>query len=148
MKALSLQQPWAGAIAHLGKNVENRRWLTNHRGPLAIHASAGSVRRLLEEDAVRAVAAASGQQVSDVQAATKPRGAIVAVATITDVCADSRHTPDLVCDCGPWALPSHLHFLLGGIAPLNTPVAATGQLSLWHLPADVEAAVAAQVGGR
>ena len=39
MKALSIHQPWAWAILHAGKNVENRSWRTNHRGPLLIHAA-------------------------------------------------------------------------------------------------------------
>lgn len=39
MKCLSVQQPWAHAIIHLEKRIENRTWRTNHRGPLAIHAS-------------------------------------------------------------------------------------------------------------
>lgn len=39
MKALSVQQPWADLIMR-GKDVENRSWSTNHRGPLLIHAGA------------------------------------------------------------------------------------------------------------
>jgi hypothetical protein len=39
MKAVSIHQPWAWAILHAGKNVENRTWATRHRGPLLIHAS-------------------------------------------------------------------------------------------------------------
>jgi len=38
MKCLSLKQPWAWLIFH-GKPVENRKWRTNYRGPLLIHAS-------------------------------------------------------------------------------------------------------------
>ena len=38
MKALSIQQPWAWAILDGRKRVENRTWLTHHRGPLLIHA--------------------------------------------------------------------------------------------------------------
>lgn len=37
-KAISVQQPWAWAIIHGGKDVENRTWKTNYRGPLLIHA--------------------------------------------------------------------------------------------------------------
>ena len=33
MKALSVKQPWAWAIFH-GKDVENRDWPTNVRGPV------------------------------------------------------------------------------------------------------------------
>lgn len=39
MKALSIRQPWAHAIIHMGKDIENRKWATEHRGPLLIHAS-------------------------------------------------------------------------------------------------------------
>jgi hypothetical protein len=39
MKALSIHQPWAHAILHQGKGVENRTWPTRYRGPLLIHAS-------------------------------------------------------------------------------------------------------------
>ncbi|MCT7955709.1 hypothetical protein [Laspinema palackyanum] len=40
-KALTLQQPWAWAITHLGKNIENRVWPTDYRGELYIHAGKG-----------------------------------------------------------------------------------------------------------
>lgn len=40
MMVLSIRQPWAYAILHLGKDVENRTWRTkNYRGPFYIHAS-------------------------------------------------------------------------------------------------------------
>lgn len=38
MKALSIRQPWAFAILHLGKGIENRTRPLRHIGPLAIHA--------------------------------------------------------------------------------------------------------------
>lgn len=39
MKALSIRQPWAWAILHLGKDVENRTWLTRITGRVMLHAS-------------------------------------------------------------------------------------------------------------
>ena len=39
MKALSIQQPWAHLIIYGQKNIENRRWQTNLRGRIYIHAS-------------------------------------------------------------------------------------------------------------
>ena len=39
MMCLSIHQPWAHAILHLQKRVENRTWATRHRGPLLVHAS-------------------------------------------------------------------------------------------------------------
>jgi hypothetical protein len=38
MKALSIQQPWAWAILHAGKDVENRTWTHNYRGQILVHA--------------------------------------------------------------------------------------------------------------
>lgn len=43
-KALSIRQPWAWAILHAGKDIENRNWSTHFRGPVCIHASAGMTR--------------------------------------------------------------------------------------------------------
>ncbi len=37
MLALSIRQPWAWAILHAGKDIENRFWPTDYRGPLLIH---------------------------------------------------------------------------------------------------------------
>lgn len=47
--ALSVRQPWAWAIIHAGKDIENRSWrAVNHgltkRGRVAIHASKGMTR--------------------------------------------------------------------------------------------------------
>ena len=38
MKCLSIRQPWAWAIIHGPKRIENRSWPTRYRGPLLIHA--------------------------------------------------------------------------------------------------------------
>jgi len=42
MKALTISQPYASLIADGEKWVENRRWSTSYRGPLAIHAGKGT----------------------------------------------------------------------------------------------------------
>ena len=39
MKALSVRQPWAWLIVNGHKDIENRTWRTNFRGPVLIHAS-------------------------------------------------------------------------------------------------------------
>lgn len=44
MKALTVQQPWAWAIVHGGKDIENRTQAWSYRGPLAIHAGAPVLR--------------------------------------------------------------------------------------------------------
>ena len=47
MKALSIQQPWAYAILHSGKDVENRSWFTNVRGRVLVH-----VGKKIDEEAI------------------------------------------------------------------------------------------------
>lgn len=37
--ALSIRQPWAWAILHAGKDIENRTWPTRFRGRILIHAA-------------------------------------------------------------------------------------------------------------
>jgi len=38
MLCLSVKQPWAALIVQGTKNIENRDWYTDYRGPLLIHA--------------------------------------------------------------------------------------------------------------
>lgn len=38
MKAMSIKQPWAELIVSGVKDVENRTWSTDYRGPILIHA--------------------------------------------------------------------------------------------------------------
>lgn len=40
MKALTIQQPWAGLVARGEKTVELRSWGTKHRGPMLVCAGA------------------------------------------------------------------------------------------------------------
>jgi hypothetical protein len=39
LRAISIRQPWAHAILHLGKDVENRPMSRNYRGRILIQAS-------------------------------------------------------------------------------------------------------------
>ena len=41
LPALSIRQPWAWAIVHQGKDIENRTWQTKFRGRFLIHAAKG-----------------------------------------------------------------------------------------------------------
>ena len=38
-KIITVKQPWAWAIIHAGKDIENRTWRTKFRGRLFIHSS-------------------------------------------------------------------------------------------------------------
>jgi hypothetical protein len=77
MRALSVRPPWAWAIAHADKRIENWSWSTSYRGPLLIHASrtfytseTAELERILGRELAPALFA---------------RGTFVAVADLTDV---------------------------------------------------------------
>jgi hypothetical protein len=144
IRALSVRQPWAAAIAHLGKTVENRSWPTNHRGPVAIHASAA-----LDEyadHAVQRICDITGRTPKDVLA-HDVRGAIVAIVDITGC---HQHTcPRHPCDhagapiCAPWADRGQWHWELADTRPLPQPIPARGRLGLWPVPEPIDAQVRA-----
>ena len=47
--ALSIRQPWAHCIMHLGKDIENRNWHTRMRGRICLHAAKGMTRDEYDE---------------------------------------------------------------------------------------------------
>lgn len=84
--ALSVRQPWAWAIIHAGKDVENRSWqAVNHglkqRGRIAIHAAKGLTRDEYED--VAAFMRSIG--VICPPAAELARGGIVGSVEVVDV---------------------------------------------------------------
>ena len=125
MKAITVQQPWAWAIAYGGKRVENRTWSTTYRGPLAIHAGKRIDRGV--EDLVAGLAG-----VDTLPGKVNILGAIVATATLVAVHRSGREP-----NCSPWAAHGQYHFVLDHVRPLATPIACNGALGFWDVPAGV-----------
>lgn len=126
IRALTVRQPWAGAIAHQDKRVENRTWKLPARyegARLLIHAGAQPDRN----------AEVRGEHL-DVYSA------VVAVATITGC-----HWSDEWQCCGYWAFERAYHWTLADVIALPEPVPAKGRLGLWAPDADLLAAVNAQL---
>lgn len=93
--AISIRQPWAWAILHAGKDVENRSWPTKFRGPVAIHASNGMTRAEFDGfvDFGRSLYRAgrwSGPFIPEPKALS--RGGIVGLAEVAD-CVESSASP-------------------------------------------------------
>jgi hypothetical protein len=92
MKAVTLHQPYATAIALGCKRIETRGYRTHHRGPIAIHASMsarpeymGVIRDMPAADAAAFIAA--GYAVGGKPSLLKlPQACIVAIAEIQGVC--------------------------------------------------------------
>jgi hypothetical protein len=124
MKALTVRQPWAWAIAHAGKNIENRDWFTHYRGPIAIHAGLGrddlgelprGVRKPDERDLVA--------------------GAIVAMADLVDIVESAR---------SKWFKGSY-GWVLANVKPLKKPVSCKGRLGLWEPQSSILRRIKAQL---
>jgi hypothetical protein len=125
-RALTIRQPWAGAIAHQTKRVENRSWklpAKHHGARILVHAGAQPDR--------------SAQVYGD---HLDVYSAVVAVATITGC-----HWSDEWQCCGYWAFEHAYHWTLDDVVALPDPVPARGALGFWTPGDDVLAAVESQL---
>jgi hypothetical protein len=125
MKALSVQQPWAWAIIHAGKDIENRTWRTQYRGVIAIHA---------------AYRKRAGAQLP--QGVRKPGpdelvlGAVIGTAEIVAV-VDHHGSKWFE---GPFG------FVLANPKALAKPLSCKGSLGLWEVPPNLLRALRKQIG--
>ncbi len=111
MKAITIRQPWASLIMAGIKTVENRTWRTSYRGPLLIHAGAGTDREAM---------ARYGHLLPG-----WPAGVILGTVDLTGCVRDHP---------SPWAEPDCWNWLLARPRPLAVPVPARGRLGLWDVP--------------
>lgn len=139
MRALSIRQPWAwlivrpdiidpeqraaAVLARVLKDVENRDWRTEYRGPLLIHASMTMTRRY-HRQATDDICAGFGIQLPAFD--DLPRGGVVGVATLADCVERSA---------SPWFedRPGNFGFVLRDVRPLPF-LACKGALSFFHVP--------------
>lgn len=110
MLCLSIRQPWAWAILHCGKNIENRSWRTAVRGPFLVHAS-----QRVDPAGLDFLAALGLTMPTEL-----PTGGIVGIAEIYD-CVNTHSSKWFF---GPWG------FLLRGQRPLPY-VPLRGQLGFF-----------------
>ena len=160
MKAISVRNPWAWAICHGGKRVENREWKypPTYRGPLLIHASKWhSDAEIVDTmDSIRHLLPPSdGKPLTLRMFKERLRGVIVARAELVAVTFNqySGHGCDVltrVCrwcgatgskaldvDCAkpePWAVPGQYGFILADVVPLDVPIPFKGGLGFFDVP--------------
>ena len=115
IRVISLRPIWAWCAINAGKDVENRTWRTNYRGPLAIHASGNT--RGIADDCDAADAIIRPARVPDLV----PLSAIVGVVDLVDVVRDSRSR---------WAARGCWHWVLRNPRPCEH-VDIGGRLGLW-----------------
>jgi hypothetical protein len=131
LRAISVRQPWAWAIARGHKPVLNRATDTGHRGPLAVCASFRIDLESAENHMVRR-AVSTGWDPADPVTAV---GGIIAVVSLTGVCPPGASPGG--CGCGEWASPGAYHWQLTDPRPLRWLVLALGQPGLWELAPEV-----------
>jgi len=142
MKAISVLQPWATSL--LGaKDIENRTWPLPEQYlgvPLALHASKRRVGS--EFTAFLDTAMNGGYNAMEAMLMTGTKfphayGAIIGVIvfSINVTASDS-----------PWFAGPYGWVKLD-VKALPEPISCKGALSLWGVPADIEAEIRRQVGG-
>ncbi|MCW5954401.1 MAG: hypothetical protein KIT69_19290 [Propionibacteriaceae bacterium] len=140
MKAISVRQPWAWAIIHAGKCVENRtrNIAGNYRGPVAIHAS----KTCDELDFCDVYDLIAPEDPPEMDAITF--GAVIGVVNLAGVHYLSTWSESWSVEqqrdvtCSPWAIRGPIwHLELTDPRPLPEPIPYRGQLGLWDLPDDV-----------
>ena len=128
MRILTVRQPWANAIIHGGKNVENRKIniAGDYRGPIAIHAA-----KNIGTATEHAVAVKDIFQISGRTFPIEPRGVIIGIVDLTGVHRLS-HDGKEKHKCSPWAIdqPYICHLQLENPRPLAAPIPCTGALAL------------------
>lgn len=105
MKALSIRQPWAWLIVNGHKDIENRNWHTNFRGPVLIHA--GKAMTKGEYESCRFIAEDIGITIPPFN--ELQRGGIVGVAEIVGCVTTSN---------SPWFF-GHYGFQIANAKPLD-----------------------------
>lgn len=160
MKAITIKQPWAEAVASraedpAAKDVENRKrgFPRFYRGPVMIHSGAAWSKRGAEDDRVRTwwgrhQGFTDGFQVAPTpNPDLLPRKAVLALADLIDVhdahpgCCDSEWAELAYTESHGVLIDRVLHLVLADVTRLERPVPAAGQLGLWTPTTDLLAEV-------
>jgi hypothetical protein len=120
LSCLSLDQPFAHLIFHLGMNVESRRWTTARRGTIAIHATAKKSRSEFEW--------VNEQFDLDLVIEDADFSAVIGLADVVDMITEDQVT----CRTQKWFMGPY-GFVLENIFRLPEPVPAKGNRKFWHL---------------
>ena len=154
MRILTVRQPWAWAIIHGGKDIENRvrNIAGDYRGPVAIHVA----KQHEPTQAAEAVKQITGQRPQTMKNFLPVDGGhIIGLVDLVDVhncskitgCIDSNEHSDMRrIICSPWAEVHGTHMVLANPRPLAKPIPYRGALGLRRLDEETIAQILAQIG--
>lgn len=149
MRILTVRQPWALAIIHGGKDVENRsrNIAGSYRGPVAIHA--GKVFDFAGAGVCREITTDYPRDLGRWKRSDWTFGAIIGVVDLVDVhyadkCVKTAFTPPDYIEpewCSLWAMDNCHHLVLANPRPFAEPIPAKGRLGLWKPDAELLAEI-------
>lgn len=153
MRIMTVRQPWAWAILHGGKDVENRvrNIAGDYRGPVAIHAGAEYDRRADAHPEIQSMARArdvTSLREHLIAYGEKAYRRIVGVVDLVDVLPPSYFDEADANEayCSPWALEGYHQLVLENPRPLADPIPYRGALGLRCLDDTTTAQILAQIG--
>lgn len=153
MRILTVRQPWAWAIIHGGKDVENRvrNIAGDYRGPVAIHAGAEYDRTADTHPEIQSMARrrdVTSLREHLIAYGEKPYRRIIGVVDLVDVLPPSYYDEADANEayCSPWAMEGHHQLVLENARPLTSLITFRGALGLRRLDDTTTAQIFAQIG--
>ncbi|HNY25379.1 MAG TPA: ASCH domain-containing protein [Alphaproteobacteria bacterium] len=127
VKALTLWQPYATAIALGLKRYETRSWATKYRGKLAIHAS------------LKPLTISSKELATKYGILELPLGQVLLICDLEDCILMTpefiNSQPQTEKDFGDWCVGRYA-WKLSNIQVLTQPLSISGHQGLWNLEMD------------
>lgn len=133
MKVISIKEPFATLITSGKKRIETRRWKTNYRGELFIHASGKSIaKELLTNDFI----------VNLIKDMNMNFGNIICKCKLVDcIYMDAEFLEKIKQNSTEYKLGKYkagrYAWVLEDIEPIN-PIPAKGQLNIWNFDGNYE----------
>ena len=124
MKAISIRQPWSWLIVNGIKDIENRKWRTDYRGPLLIHAS-----KLWDQEGYEFIQSRGGEWKTDFLQEKEDfeRGYLIGMVEMID-CVEHHPSKWFF---GPWG------FVFESPEVWADPIPYRGQLGLFDVPSRI-----------
>ncbi|GHT87207.1 hypothetical protein FACS1894137_14050 [Spirochaetia bacterium] len=129
MKSLTVQNPWAYAIFHCGKLIENRSRKTNYRGRILIHVSKQEQMNPMTSEYQR-------EFMRHIMGKNPLAGNIIGSVEIID-CIKSEDDGSLQSTL--WGNFYCWHWILKGPIRFDKPIPARGMLGLWEYKGEIPA---------
>lgn len=129
VRCLAVRQPWAWALVAGAKDIENRSWKTDYRGPIVIQASSAKT-------LVNSLTKGAGASLPPM---AFEYSALIGVVDLIDIVPISEEL-----ESNPWAWGPHC-WRVGNARRFVEPIPAKGKLNLYALEPELAECAAAAI---